>query len=75
MSADMRDSWMTVAEAYPLLRSHFRSPKTFRWHLGRRDVNGLLAADAVRMSPFRKLLVNPERIARWAIGEGQREAA
>jgi len=75
MSADMRDIWMTVAEAYPLLRSHFRSPKTLRYHLWRREHNGLLAADAVRLSPLGKLLVNPERVRGWVIGEGAPRAA
>jgi len=38
-------------------------------------LNGLQACDAVRLTPFRKLIVNPDRIRAWAIGEGSTKAA
>lgn len=75
MSVDMRDSWMTVAEAYPLLRQHFRAPKTLKHHLGRRERNGLTAADAVRLSPLGRLLVNPSRVVAWVLAETSGKAA
>ena len=69
MSVDMPNTWMTVEQAYPLLRLYFRSVKTLQHHLGRRERNGLAAADAVRLSPLRRLIVNPERVAQWVIGQ------
>ena len=67
--------WMSVPEAFPLLRQHFRTQAALRHHLRKRDTNGLAAADAVRMSPLGKLLVNPLRVSAWALAEAPREAA
>lgn len=63
------ETWLSVADAFPLLRPHFRSLKTFQRHLVARDENGLTAAGAVRMTPFKRLLVRPDLIRRWALGE------
>jgi hypothetical protein len=73
--ADIRDTWMSPADAFPLLRAHFYSLKTFKYHLGRRELNGLQACDAVRLTPFRKLIVNPDRIRAWAMAETSSQAA
>ena len=75
MTNDANDLWLSVLDAYPLLRAHFRSIKTFQRHLGQREDNGLIAAGAVRMTPFKRLLVNPARIRAWAMGEGTQVAA
>jgi hypothetical protein len=75
MQDDILDIWTSPAEALPLLKPHFTKLKTFQWHLWRRERNGLLAADAVRMTPFGRLIVNPKRIRAWAMGEGTQQAA
>lgn len=75
MNTAAHETWLTVPEVFPQLRRHFKTEAALRHHLRKRATNGLAAADAVRMSPLGKLLVNPERVARWAIGEGTREAA
>jgi hypothetical protein len=75
MSVDTRDEWFPVSEAFPLLKRYFRTEKTLRHHLWRRDLNGLTAAGAVRMTPFKRLLVNPEKVRAWAMGEVAKAAA
>ena len=75
MYADIDETWLTVPEAYPALRRHFRTEAALRHHLRKRDSNGLTTADAVRLSPLGKLLVNPERIRAWVISEGAPRAA
>ncbi len=75
MNDTQREDWLTIPEAYPLLRRHFRTQAALRHHLRKRASNGLLAADAVRMSPLGMLLINPERVARWARGENTQAAA
>jgi len=75
MTDNILDTWMSVAEAFPLLRKHFRTLKTFQHHLWKRDENGLAAAGAVRMTPFKRLLVNPERVRAWAMAEDTQAAA
>jgi hypothetical protein len=75
MSTAAYEIWLTVPEAFPQLRRHFRTQAAFRHHLRKRETNGLTTADAVRMSPLGKLLVNPDRVAKWAIGEGTAQAA
>lgn len=70
-----REEWLTIPEAYLILRRHFRTQAALRHHLRKRATNGLVAMDAVRMSPLGMLLVNPERVARWALGEGAQAAA
>ena len=75
MLADSRDEWISIPEAYLHLRRHFRTEAALRHHLRKRATNGLTAADAVRESPLGRLLVNPERVARWVIGEGAAKAA
>lgn len=74
MSTAVYETWLTVPEAFPQLRRHFKTQAALRHHLRKRDTNGLAAADAVRLSPLGKLLVNPERVARWVIGEASRAA-
>jgi len=75
MADDIFDIWTSPSEALPLLKPHFTKLKTLQWHLWRRETNGLLAMDAVRMTPFKKLIVNPARIRAWAMGEGTQAAA
>jgi hypothetical protein len=75
MADDAIDIWMSPAEALPLLKPHFNKLKTLQWHLWRRDENGLTAADAVRMTPFGRLIVNPKRIRAWAMAEHTQAAA
>jgi hypothetical protein len=80
MPADISDAWLPVPEAYRavcagLPRGYFRTEAAFRHHLRKRSTNGLVAADAVRVSPLGRLIVNPYRVAAWAIGERTNEAA
>ena len=75
MSADPNEQWLTIEEAYPQLREYFRTRSALRHHLWKRQENGLTAADAVRMSPLGRLLLNPERVRGWVIGEGAPRAA
>lgn len=75
MADDILDQWMSPAEALGLLKPHFTKLKTLQWHLWRREENGLLACDAVRLTPFKKLIVNPKRIRAWAMAEGTQAAA
>jgi hypothetical protein len=75
MSDETSDLWITPAEALPLLKPYFNKLKTLQWHLWRREQNGLAAADAVRMTPFGRLIVNPKRIRAWAMGEVAQQAA
>ena len=75
MSAEIDDTWLTVPEAFPALRRHFRTEAALRHHLRKRDSNGLTAADAVRLSPLGKLLVKPERVRAWVISEEAPRAA
>jgi hypothetical protein len=70
MPSDTNNGWLTVEQAYPLLRPHFRTLAALRHHLWKREANGLAAADAVRVSPLGRLLVNPARVNAWVIGEG-----
>jgi len=74
MPTDTQD-WLPIQDAYPQLRRYFRKEATFRYHLGKRDANGLTAQDAVRLSPLGRLLVNPARVAAWVIGESSGRAA
>lgn len=71
----VRDPWVSKAAAFSLLRSYFKSMKAFEYHLARRETNGLVAADAVRLTPFRKLIVNPDRVRAWAMSETAKAAA
>lgn len=75
MTENPLDTWMSPSEAFPLLRRHFRTLKTFQHHLWRREENGLVAAGAVRLTPFKRLIVNPEKVRAWAMGEGTQAAA
>jgi hypothetical protein len=75
MSADLDDTWLTVPEAFPALRRHFRTEAALRHHLRRRELNGLTSMDAVRLSPLGKLLVNSQRLHAWVISEGTPRAA
>lgn len=72
--APIPNEWMPVAAAHRHLRSWFRTEAALRTHLARREVNGLTAVDAVRLSPIRRLLVNPRRLAAWVVGEGAHES-
>jgi hypothetical protein len=69
------EKWLTIHEAFPDLQRYFRTEAALRHHLRKRNSNGLVAADAVRMSPLGMLLINPERIARWVLAEGTQKAA
>jgi|HubBroStandDraft_4_1064222.scaffolds.fasta_scaffold02724_8 hypothetical protein len=69
------DEWLPVAVAHRHLRTWFRTQAALKHHLAKREVNGLTAVDAVRLSPIRRLIVNPRRVAAWVVGEGTREAA
>lgn len=70
------DDWLSIEDAYPALRKYFPSLGAFKWHLVRRDRNGLAAADAVRKTPTHRLIVHVERVKRWAIAEpSDRDAA
>ncbi len=69
MPADINEVWLPVRGAFPLLREFFRSEAGFRHHLRKRELNGLAAMDAVRLSPLGRLLVNPARVRAWAVGE------
>jgi hypothetical protein len=75
MSDRNADLWLSPAEALPLLKPHFNKLKTLQWHLWRRESNGLAAAGAVRMTPFKRLLVNPAKVRAWAMGEDTQAAA
>jgi hypothetical protein len=61
--------WLSIPRAFPLLSEFFNTQATFRYHLNKRHTNGLSDADAVRLSPLGRLLVNPARVKAWAIGE------
>ena len=69
--------WLYVDDAYPLLRPHFRSVSSLRFYIAHRETNGLAAADAVRLTPTRRLIVNPARVRAWALAEpaGRGDAA
>ncbi len=69
------EEWLTIPEAFPKLTRHFRTQAALRYHLRRRETNGLTAAGAVRKSPFGMLLISPTRISRWALGEDTQAAA
>lgn len=73
MAADIDSMWLTIDEAYPLLRRHFRTRAAFKHHCVKRAKNGLEAMGAVRLSPLRRLLVKPDLVRAWATGS--REAA
>ena len=75
MAADTRDEWVSISDAQLLLRRYFRTKSALKRHLARRNVNGLTAADAVRMSPLGRLLIHPARLERWVLGEARRAAA
>lgn len=75
MSAQLDDTWLTVPEVFPAFRRHFRTEAALRHHLRKRDLNGLTNMDAVRLSPLGKLLVNPQKLNAWVIGEGTPRAA
>jgi hypothetical protein len=75
MLIDAQEDWVPIAQALPLLRRHFRTKSALLHHLRKRDTNGLAAAGAVRKSPLGMLLVNPDRVNRWALGEGTQAAA
>ncbi len=64
-----KEAWLPIPKALPLLGDLFETEAALRYHVTRRDRNGLLAADAVRKTPL-GLRVNPARVKRWAIGEG-----
>jgi hypothetical protein len=66
------DEWLPIPQAFLSLRDYFRAEATFRYHLNRRAINGLAAADAVRLSPLGHLRVNPSRVEAWALGEPER---
>jgi hypothetical protein len=70
-----QDEWLTIQEAFPRLKRHFRTHAALKHHLRRRAVNGLAAAGAVRKSPLGMLLISPARIERWVMGEGTQAAA
>ena len=74
MPAETNEQWLTIDEAYPQFRDRFRTKAALRHHLWKRERNGLAAADAVRMSPLGRLLVNPARIRAWAISDVARAA-
>jgi hypothetical protein len=63
------DDWIPIRASYRDLRDLFRTEAALRYHLARRAVNGLEAADAVRMSPLGHLIVNPARVRAWALAE------
>lgn len=68
--SDPLDVWLPALQAFPLLREQFRTYKTMQYYTWRRELNGLSAADAVRLSPVgKRLIVNPARVKRWARGE------
>jgi len=69
------DEWMTVAQAQRHLRKWFKTVAALKSHLGKRAVNGLETRDAVRLSPLRRLIVNPRRTAAWAVGDETHRAA
>lgn len=69
------DEWLLVVPAHSHLRRWFRTLAAFKHHLANREENGLAAADAVRMSPLGKLLVNPQRVRAWVLSEATTRAA
>jgi hypothetical protein len=80
MPADTSETWLPVTEAYRAVRAglprgYFRTEAAFRHHLRKRDSNGLTAADAVRLSPLGRLIVNPHRVVDWATSERSDKAA
>jgi hypothetical protein len=81
MRADgTNDDWRPVLDAYREVRPRLpkgsvRTEAAFRYHLRKRNTNGLAAADAVRVSPLGRLLVSPDRFVAWAISERSEKAA
>jgi hypothetical protein len=69
------EEWLTIPEAFPQLRRHFRTPAALKHHLRKRETNGLAATGAVRKSPLGMLLINPDRISRWVLGKDTQAAA
>ncbi len=61
--------WCKVDEAQVILRDFFRTKSALKYHLARRDTNGLREIDAVRETPMGRLIVNPDRVRSWCLGE------
>ena len=75
MLTDLNErEWLAISVAVLYLRQHFKTEAALRYHVRRRATNGLLAADAVRESPLGRILVNPARLNRWAMGEQAKAA-
>lgn len=68
MSAEHEAQWLPITQALPLLDEFFQTESALRYHVARRERNGLGAADAVRETPL-GLRINPPRVKRWAMGE------
>jgi len=63
-----QEVWLPIPKALPLLGDLFETEAALRYHVSRRDKNGLLAAGAVRRTPL-GLRINPPGVKRWANGE------
>jgi hypothetical protein len=62
------EQWLPIPDALPLLADFFGTEAALRYHVTRRNRNGLLTSGAVRETPL-GLRVNPPRIRQWALGE------
>lgn len=68
------DEWLPTKEAFAMF-TQFRKIEAFRYHLGQREDNGLMAYKAVRKGPL-GLVVNPSRFYAWLIASDEvRDAA
>ena len=63
--------WCTTDEAQVVLRRYFRTKSALKYHLARRERNGLSKRDAVRVTPMGHLIVHTDRVRSWCLGEEQ----
>lgn len=64
----LRNAELLTVQQLPLVEPAF-SEATLRWHLFRRDTNGLAASGAV-VQVGRRVLIRPRLFVAWAAGQG-----